>query len=336
MLSRRTCLLTLISLGLTSSLYAAEVRVVKKKDSVDFFVGKELAGTYNFSKSLPKPIIYPLNAPGKLPVTRAYPIEKDVPKGGSKDHVHHQSVWFCHGDVIPEGIKLKHKIRGVEGVDFWSVHEGHGLIVCTKVGKPEVDGNHAWVTTHNEWRTADGQKVMDETRTIHFFDFGKSRLFIFEIDLDASVVPIVFGDTKEGSMAVRVHDSISERRGDGVIQNALGKRREKECWGRHADWCDYSGTIAGRKVGVAILSDPKNPHKTAWHSRGYGLMGANPFGRKRAGFPAVKGRTDLVRLKKGEHLVMNYGVLVHDGDTKSADVAGMYEKFVKLCRKVDN
>ncbi len=328
------CILKLGFLASLSSVSAQEsgVGLEECKGYVDFLIGREIAGTYRYKTGESKLIIWPIRAPGGIEMTRAWPIEKDRP-GESNDHKHHQSVWFCHGDVIPEGIQLKHKLRGIVGVDFWSVHDGHGRIVCTKLKKGESGKNWNSIVTENEWRTADGQKILDEKRIVSLYDFGKARLWVFDIDLHASVCPITFGDTKEGCMAIRVNDKISERRGNGMIQNAEGKQREKECWGRKSAWCDYSGTIDGKKVGIAILDDPNNPHPASWHARGYGLMAANPFGRQKARFPAVQGRTDLVRLDKGEHLHLRFGVLVHTGDTESGNVAEFYQRFVQLGAK---
>jgi hypothetical protein len=173
-------------------------------------------------------------------------------------------------------------------------------------------------------------KILDETRGITLYDLGDARLLVLDIDLLASVAPITFGDTKEGAMGVRVHDQIREQKGNGKIVNAKGQVAEKGAWGQAAAWCDYSGEVDGKKVGIAIFDDPKNPYPVAWHSRGYGLMAANPFGRAESRFPAVKGRTDLVRLGKGEHLRLRYGVLVHSGDVREGQVAENFQRFVKL------
>jgi hypothetical protein len=323
--------LTIAALGFWASAAPSQnrdVAVTVDKGMVEFTVRGQPAGTY-WTEGYSKPILWPVLAPGGATMTRAWPMDKDRP-GESHDHPHHQSVWFCHGDVIPKGLQLTHKIRGIEGVDFWSVAKGHGLIVCTSV-KPRKSGdNWAGIDTVNEWRTADGQKILDEKRTVTLHDFGKARLWVFDIDLAAANHPIAFGDTKEGSMALRVADKISETRGNGMLQNAEGKKREKECWGQLSDWCDYSGTIDGKRVGIAIFDDPKNSSRAGWHSRGYGLMGANPFGRTKAAFPAVKGRQDLVELIPGQHLHLRYGVLVHEGGTEDGNVAAYYQRFLKL------
>jgi hypothetical protein len=144
------------------------------------------------------------------------------------------------------------------------------------------------------------------------------------------VAPIAFGDTKEGSMGVRVNDAIRENTGKGKLVNADGKSGMKECWGQFSNWCDYSGPIEGKVAGIAIFDHPKNPVPACWHSRDYGLMAANPFGRTGSGFPAVRGRTDLFQIPKGEHLKLRYGILIHPGDAKEGKVADFYQKFVKL------
>lgn len=301
-------------------------------EAIEFYAGNELVTRYYY-KDYAKPIFWPVNAPGGIPLTRNYP----PPEGQAADHPHQKSAWFCHGDVIPEGINFKSPIKNVEGVDFWSEAKGHGKIVTVQDdAAPRKDGT-AWIQAKNEWRTADDKKILDELRIIRVRDLGKARLITVEIDLHASVCPITFGDTKEGSFGVRINDVINaevakkgKEAGKGKIQNADGKIGEKDCWGQRSAWCDYSGPINGKVVGLAIFDDPKNI-PACWHVRGYGLMAANPFGRdKHAKFPGVKGNNDLVKLKKGEHLQLRYGMLLHTGDAVSGEVAEHYKRFVEL------
>jgi hypothetical protein len=307
----------------------SKVSILVTDSHIDFLVSRELVARYNKGSDVVKPYLWPLYGPHGEPMTRAWPMEKATP-GESTDHVHQKSVWFCHGDVIPEGLPLKNKPRGVDGVDFWSEGKAHGGIVCTHVGEPEHDKDHARIETRNEWRTADGVKILDEVGVIHFYEFGDARMFVFDINLHASVRPIIFGDTKEGSFGVRVNDQIREAKGNGKIENADGKVGERACWGQQSAWCDYSGAIAGKTVGLAILDHPANPYPACWHSRGYGLMAANPFGRAKSGFPAMKGKTSLVRLAQGEYLRLRYGLLVHLGNAKEGRVTEYFERFVRL------
>ena len=86
----------------------------------------------------------------------------------------------------------------------------------------------------------------------------------------------------------------------------------------------------GKEVGITLMADPNNPYPSCWHVRGYGLMAANPFGRNKSGFPAEKGKTDLVKLAKGQHLKLRFGILLHDGDVKEGKAAECYAAFVRL------
>jgi hypothetical protein len=175
---------------------------------------------------------------------------------------------------------------------------------------------------------------MDEERTILFKNLGDERLIVLKIDLHASVCPITFGDTKEGSMGVRVNDDfrLNGPKSDGVITSAdesVAKAPGKDnlpMWGKLADWHDYSGTVGGKKVGIALFDHPKNGVRAAWHTRAYGLLAANPFGRE--SFPGTKG-VELKKLAKGDHLKLTYGLLIHSGDATAGKVAYHYSVFSK-------
>jgi methane monooxygenase PmoA-like len=311
---------------------AGEVLVLKvDNDQVDFLAGKELITRYHKGPKVAKPYFWPVHGPKGVELTRDWPMQA-APPGGSTDHPHQKSAWFCHGDVIPEGLELTEKVKGVEGVDFWAEAKGHGIIRCTGAGTPQLEGNRCRLPTHNEWLTSGGAKVLDEERIISLFDFAPARLLVLDIDLHASVMPITFGDTKEGSFGVRVNDAIREAKGKGKIENADGKVGERECWGRQSAWCDYSGPINGQVAGMAMFDDPANPYPACWHVRAYGLMAANPFGRAKSGFPAMKGKAELVKLKKGEHVRLRYGLLLHPGDAKEGRVNEYFQQFVKLPR----
>lgn len=327
----------LCSLFLAASAFAAEpgtVTASKTDDAVEFKIGKELFTSYHVGSKLAKPYLWPLNAPGELPVTRGWPMLKGMPKE-TTDHVHQKSAWFCHGDVIPEGIELTKKSadKRVHGVDFWSETPGHGNIVVVKVGEPKTGPHQASLTTRNEWRAPDGTKILDEDRTITVRDLGDARVVILDIDLHASVCPITFGDTKEGSMGIRVNDAfrLSAPKSDGGIVSSDGAEAKAPAkdnlpmWGKRADWHDYSGTVGGKTVGIAVFDDSKNAPRAAWHTRAYGLMAANPFGRN--AFPSTKG--ELKKMAKGEHLKLRYGLYIHAGDAKAAKVADAYAAFMK-------
>lgn len=306
-----TCL---VVVGLSSAADPVDIKV--GKDSIDFLVDGKLMARYNKGPKVAKPYFWPVMGPGGVRMTRSWPMEK-APEGGTTDHVHQKSIWFCHGEVHAAGTKA----------DFWSEAPGHGTIVCTEVGKPKVEKNHASVVTKNEWRALGGKKMFEEDRTLHLYTFDDGgKLLVVDITLRATESDVTFGDTKEGSFGVRLNDDLREKKG-GTIQNAGGTLTEKKCWGKLSEWCDYSGKLGDQIVGLAVYDDPKNPASAAWHVRGYGLMAANAFGRK--SFPGVDNAKELVKIPKGKELKFRYGVLIHKGNAKEGHVAEHYQDFLK-------
>ena len=104
---------------------------------------------------------------------------------------------------------------------------------------------------------------------------------------------------------------MEQARDGGRIVNSDGLRDEKQVWGTTADWCDYRGTVGGAEVGVALMSDPRNVRRPWFHARDYGLLVANPFGRR----AFTKGEESRIVVKAGETFRLRFGVLVHSGRT---------------------
>jgi hypothetical protein len=336
------CVLAFASTG-----HAGDVSATVVKDGIEFRSGTAVVAKYVTDANYAKPFLYPLLAPNGVPVTRGWPIVKGAPGDVTTDHVHQKSVWFCHGDVIPEGVALQAKTadRHGKGVDFWSETKDksgkprHGWMTVVKVSEPrQIAKDHVSVETRNEWKTAEGVKIMDEVRVIHFVERPEGRLFGFDITLTASVCPIAFGDTKEGSFGIRTHDALRpSQKGGATITTAEGKTFDPSAkkltdnlpiWGYPSAWIDYSGTVNDKEVGVAVFDHPSNP-PASWHVRVYGLNAANPFGREHSGFPTQKGKSELSKIEKGGDLRLRYAVYAHTGDVKSGKVAEAYEEFKK-------
>jgi hypothetical protein len=329
----RLLIVTVIGLSFISAATAADIDYMKVDGTITVKHGKIVITTFHFGKDVAKPYLWPLNTPTGVGVTRDWPMKKGT-AGETTDHVHQKSAWFCHGDVIPEGIELKTKSsdKRVHGVDFWSEAAGHGTIVCVGVGEPTPVNGSLVVDFQHEWKTADRVVILKDTRTVTITALKHGYLLAFDIDLHASECPITFGDTKEGSFGVRVPDSVVTLKADGgVVTSSDGtttgpnKKGTLPMWGQPADWHDYSSKTAG----LTIFDHPKNPHRANWHTRDYGLMAANPFGRNDSGFPAQKGKTDLVKLKKDEHLKLKYALYTHDGDAKAAEVADVFKQYIE-------
>lgn len=312
---------TLLALLFASSpLLAADLTATKDKTEVTFKDGDKVVTKYVFGGDIPKPHFWPVNAPDGTPVTANSP----------GNHKHHKSIWFCHGDVIPEGIELKTKSsdKRVEGVDFWSEAKGHGTIVCVEAGEPKAENGVVTLNTRNEWRTPDGDKVLDEARVLTVRKVGSGYLIGFDIDLHASACDLKFGDTKEGSFGTRMSESVTtEKKLNDTLTADGGRKGEKDIWGLPFGWMDSSGKVDNKEVGLAVFDHPKNPVRATSHGRAYGLMAANPFGREKAFPPSQKGKTELFAMKKGDHLKLKYAAFAHTGDAKTGGVEEAYKLF---------
>ncbi len=298
---------------------------------VDFQLSKDgpvVARLVTGGDKVAKPYVWPVLTPSGVPVTRSWPMLPDAP--GAKDHKHQKSAWFCHGDVVVEGIQSQPR-KGVAGTDFWSEETGHGRIVIENqpvalrifIGNLEFGAESSYKLPQVSqasytWQDATGRTLLRENRKVAFQPLKTTAWQMdFTSELSATEGTVTFEDTKEGSMGIRVIDALTEKQG-GKLINAKGQTGEKNVWGHEADWCAYAGKVEGKPVAIAILDHPSNPHRACWHARGYGLMAANPFGRDKSGFPDRKGKADLVKIPKGEKLTLRYALVVLDGEWDSA------------------
>lgn len=263
-----------------------------------------------------QPCIWPLIGPTGKAMTRAYPIGPKV-DGESHDHPHHHSFWFTHGNV--------------NGYDFWgnTVKQSDGKssdrIVHRQFTALENIDQHAKIVTINDWMHGD-EKVCEDEREFVFGAGDDSRWIDCRLTLKATDGDVVFGDTKEGSFAVRVADTMKvDANLGGVIINREGLTNEN-AWGVPSRWVDYSGPVEGEPVGIAMLSHPKSFRpEVRWHVRTYGLFAANPFGQH--DFPSPGLQQGEYTLKNGDELTLRYRVLLHTGDALHGKVEEAYRDY---------
>ena len=285
-----------------------EILQVEKKIKVE--INGKLFTEYNF-RDVPRPFFYPVIGPTGVPIIRHWPMREG--KDEAQDHVHHRSLWFTHGEV--------------NGHDFWGEGGRSGKIVHEKFLKVSSGREVGIIQSRNRWVARDGEVICTDTRTHRFYNRPDGQIMDFEITIHASHGKVVMGDTKEGSMAIRLAPTmrVEGRVGKGHIVNSRG-HRDGAAWGKRAAWCDYYGPVKGQTVGVAIFDHPTNPkHPTWWHVRTYGLFAANPFGvhdfEKKP-----KGTGDII-IPDGESLTFRYRLYFHKGDQIQAKVAEHYREY---------
>jgi len=158
------------------------------------------------------------------------------------------------------------------------------------------------------------------------------RLLDFEITLKAPEnEDVILGDTKEGSLGIRIAESMrltrgKNRPGEGHIIQSTGVK-DNATWGKRAEWCDYYGPVDGKIVGIAIFDHPDNPrHPTYWHVRDYGLFAANPFGIH--DFEKKPSGTGDMKIPAGKSVTFKYRIYIHQGNETEAKVAEKYKEYI--------
>ena len=169
-------------------------------------INGKLFTEYRF-KEPQRPFFYPVIGPTGEPVMRHWPVENSDPND-ARDHVHQKSLWFTHG--------------AVNGIDFWS--DGKGTIVHDKFLEVSSGPQSGVITSQNKWVAPDGKIILTDTRTHRFYNDPDGTIMDWEITLHASNGQVTFGDTKEGSMAIRLAPTmqLGGKVGKGHIINSEG------------------------------------------------------------------------------------------------------------------
>ncbi len=323
---KMTKLLLCTALGLATAV--AQVKIVAEDTRIHISIeDKPYADFVVKSEEAMKPYLYPLRAADGTIVTRHWPMDK-VSAVEPVDHQHQRGVWF--GPDI------------VNGLDFWNNERSYktpnrGYIKLNKIGDIKNGKKKGSLAVTFDWLDPQGKKLLEESRTMTFYDLPKLRIIDFDIELTAAT-DVKFGDGKDCCFGIRIapelqEDKLIKTKGKpdvtipgpaGVISNSEGKKGEKDVWGKPADWADYSGEINGDHLGIAIFDNPNNSRRARWHERGYGLFAANPFGV--SAFTGDKTQDGSVTLKPGEKLHFEYRVLVHGPNT---DLAKQYARYTK-------
>ena len=290
------------------------VEVKEGAGQTDVVIDGQPFTTFHYGDSKMKPYLAPLRTQTGKVITRHWPMEAS--EGETKDHPHHTGLWFTHGDV--------------NGFDFWAnVKEGpkFGKVVVDKITTAKGGSKRRGDRSSR----ADGlvpitKPLLKETRKMIFHSDPKNRIIDFDITLTALDQPVKFGDTKEGFFAIRLADKLAEKGGSGTMTNAEGAQKMKNVWGKPSPWVDYSGTLDGEQLGIAIFDHAKNPkHPTYWHARDYGLFAANAFGEH--DFFNDKAKDGSLTVEPGKSLRFRYRVVIHPGDTSAANLGSLYNAY---------
>ncbi len=276
-----------------------------------------------------RPYCYPILMPDGMSLVRDFP-EKRTP-GEVDDHPHQRALMFVHGNVN----EIDFWNEGTAGTKFPKGITAHDGIVASS------DGAVGELRVRNRWLAPSGELIATDDTTLRFHGDADSgaRFIDYEVTIHARTdQPLVIGDNKEGTMAVRVPPwmTLPHRHrgrdipGVGHLLTAAG-HRDAEAWGKRAAWCTYYAERAGKHYGVALFDHPQNlRHPTWWMARDYGLLAANPFGQ--SAFESTK--ENPLPPDLGHHtipacgsLTLRYRFYFYFGTPEAAEIARHFSDY---------
>jgi hypothetical protein len=297
------------------------VELRREGDQIDVLIGGRPFATYYFDPAIAKPYLFPLRSARGTVVTRGFPIVTDIP-GEDHDEPHQRAMYFAHGDI--NGFDF----WGEAAFPRWSRHSraSFGRTVFRKLDEISGGAESGSLRAQFDLRTPDGQPIAEEIQAYAFRGDADSRTIDCEFTIRASNAPVKIGDTKEGTFAIRLVKALESPSVHMMSSN--GATDEKTIWGKQADWVDYSGTVGGEDVGIAVFDNPQNlRHPTYWHARRYGLLAANPFGVRE--FTHDRYQDGSYTIPTGGVLMLRYRVFVHHGDYRQARVVEAYSRYAE-------
>lgn len=285
---------------------------------LDILISGEFFASYIYDDAgIHRPYFCQVMASGAIPVTRTHPPDREADRGNDDHAIFHPGVWLAFGDL--------------GGADFW---RNKARVRHARFEQAPEGGHRGTFTVMNIYETLDNPpQVLCEEMCRYTFTAGlKARWLLAESRFRAMKPGITFGDQEEMGFGVRLATPLTVKHGNGILINALGGLNEDGTWGKQADWCAFSGLVEGYRAGVLLAASPDNFRKSWFHNRNYGLMVANPFGRKSMTAPKDNSVIpDATPLPEGTTLFLGFALCAFRFDPgEEPDYPMLYNDFLRM------
>jgi hypothetical protein len=311
------CVLIFIASAACAAL-APEVSFQKSADSLDILIGGKPVAIYVWHDDrIPRPYFRQVFAPDGIRVTRPNPPDPVANKGNDDHPTFHPGIWLAFGDI--------------NGADFW---RNKATVKHVRFAEePKTEGSRGTFSVVNRYEN--GTLVCEETCSYTIVADKNGYFLLSESTFSSPDHDFAFGDQEEMGFGVRLDTPLTVKFGSGGIVNSEGGRNEAGTWGKQAKWCAFSGVMGGRRAGVSIMPDPSNFRPSWFHSRDYGLLVANPFGKKAMTAPDdPKVAPDKTVVKKGETFRLAFGVYIFSvPEANDVDFGAAYDKYLSMIKK---
>ena len=276
----------------------AQVEAVQHGPNIEVRVDGKYFTTYISSQHEKYPFFYPVNGPSGASVTSM--------RNGT--YPHHSSLFFgCDR---------------VNGGNYWQEGLDRGQILSIQTHIKESGQDRVVIEQENIWHRPDAKAPIKDFRqiTITAPESGIYQLD-FMIDLEM-LMDVTIERTNHSLFSARVDPDLAVVNG-GVMTNAEGDLGEEATFGKASAWMDISGARGEGQEGIAILQHPDNPwYPAPWFTRDYGFFSPTPMY-----WP--ENEDEGTKLSQGEHITLNYRIIVHSGNHISARIAKRFEDYSK-------
>ena len=314
----------LAAVALPSHAQPEAVSFARQGNTIVVTIGGKPFTTYHFDPKTAKAYLQPLRSAEGVIVTRGFPIGDTIPAGHEHDpslEPHQRGMYFGHGNINGFNFWAEEVFSKYYGAGY---HAAFGRMVFRRIDELRGGAASGTIRATFDLEGPDNKAFAEEVQQLTFSGDGNSRSIDCEFIVRADHRPVEFGDTKEGTFALRLAPELDAP--TGTMVNSEGGHGEAQIWGRRANWVDVDGVIDGHTLGVAIFDHPKSfRHPTYWHARGYGLLAANPFGLR--DFYHDPHQDGSYTIPVGDSIEFRYRVLIHDGNYQQGHVAEKYAEY---------
>lgn len=304
----------------------AQVQITPQQDRATIRVAGQPFSELHFGGAAHKPYLHPLRSASGKVVTRGFPVD---PQPGEMTNSPHQlGLWVGH--------------EKLNGIDFFEVDPVMEISKKRPVGTvrfkdltaAESGADRGSLSFRADWVAPDGQVHVVENRTITIHSTPK-ELRIVDVDFKLQFpAGATISDHADGVLGLRLGKPFEERNG-GVVKNFTGTAGADNLYGRRSPWIDYTATVDGERLGVAVFDHPSNYNfPTRWKIRTFASIFVSAFGEQefyhenpwKMAIPNTAKDAGL-KMEAGGELRFRYRVVVHPAQF---DAEAAWRAFAQL------
>jgi hypothetical protein len=272
--------------------------------------GRDILG---LTQGIHRPYLFPLYTPAGFAVTTESPA----------DHPHHDSVWIASDHVhcrVPAAGSIEEYTYNLYGNGTFQ-GRAPGRLIETGCESTALAPDRFRITQEiawrgpREWGADDGRHIAAEIRTLEVRAGDAHHVLDIRSRLAPTQWEMSLGPTRHAYFNVRVAESMRASHGGRLI-DAEGRVGGDAITDTATAWIDYSGPVGGGRVaGIAVFPSPRGAGGY-WFVTDWGVVTVGPF------------RREARVLRLGEEMVLDYRLIVHDGDGSDLDLPALYREFV--------